>query len=89
MSDITKTLHEQYRNDWEEAKSLLARAADEKRELTAEEEQRWDALNAAMSARKSKAYWAGYTTTQEEPMTEEPVEQTEEKPKKTKRKKAD
>ncbi len=54
MSDITKTLHEQYRNDWEEAKSLLARAADEKRELSAEEEQRWDALNASMSARKSK-----------------------------------
>lgn len=54
MSDITKSLHEQYRNDWEEAKSLLARAADEKRELSAEEEQRWDALNAAMSDRKKK-----------------------------------
>ena len=54
MSDITKTLHEQYRNDWEEAKSLLARAADEKRELSAEEEARWTSLNDAMSARKAK-----------------------------------
>ena len=54
MSDITKTLHEQYRNDWEEAKSLLARAADEKRELTTEEEERWTRLNDAMSARKAK-----------------------------------
>lgn len=54
MSDITKTLHEQYRNDWEEAKSLLARAADEKRELTSEEEERWTRLNDAMSARKAK-----------------------------------
>ncbi len=54
MSDITKTLHEQYRNDWEEAKSLLARAADEKRELTAEEEERWTRLNDSMTARKSK-----------------------------------
>jgi HK97 family phage major capsid protein len=54
MSDITKSLHEQYRNDWEEAKALLATAADAKRELSAEEEQRWDALNAAMSDRKKK-----------------------------------
>jgi HK97 family phage major capsid protein len=54
MSDITKTLHEQYRNDWEEAKSLLARAADEKRELSAEEETRWTSLNDSMTARKSK-----------------------------------
>jgi HK97 family phage major capsid protein len=54
MSDITKTLHEQYRNDWEEAKSLLARAADEKRELSAEEEVRWTSLNDSMSARKAK-----------------------------------
>jgi HK97 family phage major capsid protein len=54
MSDITKTLHEQYRNDWEEAKSLLNRAADEKRELSAEEEARWTSLNDSMSARKAK-----------------------------------
>ena len=54
MSDITSALYSQYRNDWEEAKSLLARAADEKRELTAEEEQRWDALNSAMSSKKQK-----------------------------------
>jgi HK97 family phage major capsid protein len=54
MSDITKTLHEQYRNDWEEAKSLLASAADEKRELSAEEEARWTSLNDSMTARKSK-----------------------------------
>ena len=54
MSDITKTLHEQYRNDWEEAKSLLARAADEKRELSAEEEARWTSLNDSMTARKAK-----------------------------------
>jgi HK97 family phage major capsid protein len=54
MSDITKSLHEQYRNDWEEAKSLLARAADEKRELTSEEEERWSRLNDSMTARKSK-----------------------------------
>ena len=54
MSDITKTLHEQYRNDWEEAKSLLAGAADEKRELSAEEEARWTSLNDSMSARKAK-----------------------------------
>ena len=54
MSDITKTLHEQYRNDWEEAKSLLARAADEKRELSAEEEVRWTSLNDSMTARKAK-----------------------------------
>jgi len=43
----------------------------------------------ASYARKSKAYWAGYPTTQVEPMTEEPVEHAEEKPKKTKRKKAE
>ena len=43
----------------------------------------------ASYARKSKAYWAGYPTTQEDPMTEEVAEVTEEKPKKTKRKKAD
>jgi HK97 family phage major capsid protein len=54
MSDITKTLHEQYRNDWEEAKSLLNVAADEKRELSAEEETRWTSLNDSMTARKSK-----------------------------------
>ena len=54
MSDITKTLHEQYRNDWEEAKSLLNVAADEKRELSAEEEARWTSLNDSMSARKAK-----------------------------------
>ena len=54
MSDITKTLHEQYRNDWEEAKSLLAGAADAKRELSAEEEARWTSLNDSMTARKAK-----------------------------------
>jgi HK97 family phage major capsid protein len=54
MSDITKKLHEQYRNDWEEAKSLLNVAADEKRELSAEEEARWTSLNDSMSARKAK-----------------------------------
>lgn len=54
MSEITQALYAQYRNDWEEAKSLLARAAEDKRELTAEEEQRWDALNTSMSAKKQK-----------------------------------
>lgn len=54
MSEITKALHEQYRREWEEAKSLLTRAADEKRELTADEESQWNKLNESMSARKAK-----------------------------------
>lgn len=54
MSEISKKLFAGYRNDWEEAKALLATATDEKREFTPEEEARWQKLNDAMSDKKSK-----------------------------------
>ncbi len=54
MSEISKKLFAGYRNDWEEAKALLAKATDEKREFTPEEEERWTKLNDAMSDKKSK-----------------------------------
>jgi len=54
MSEIARALHEQYRREWEEAKNLLTRAADEKRELSADEESQWNKLNESMTARKSK-----------------------------------
>ena len=54
MSEISKKLFAGYRNDWEEAKSLLATATDDKREFTPEEEERWTKLNDAMSAKKAK-----------------------------------
>ncbi len=54
MSEISKKLFAGYRNDWEEAKALLATATDEKREFTPEEEARWTKLNDSMSDKKSK-----------------------------------
>ena len=54
MSEISKKLFAGYRNDWEEAKALLATATDEKREFTPEEEARWTKLNDAMADKKSK-----------------------------------
>jgi HK97 family phage major capsid protein len=54
MSEISKKLFAGYRNDWEEAKALLATATDDKREFTPEEEERWTKLNNAMSDKKSK-----------------------------------
>ena len=45
MSDYIQRLREQRANTWEQAKSLLDAAANEKRELSADEQSRYDALN--------------------------------------------
>lgn len=44
--ELIKQLQEKRANTWEQAKSLLDAAADEKRDLTAEEEQSWQRMNA-------------------------------------------
>lgn len=55
MSEIIKGLLESRAADWHNAKALLTRAQDEKRELTAEESAQFDALMGAMSDKDAKA----------------------------------
>lgn len=51
---LLNTLHDGYRRDFEAAKSLVAQAAEEKRDLTAEEEARYASLNEAMDSKMAK-----------------------------------
>jgi HK97 family phage major capsid protein len=53
-STLLNTLHDGYRRDFEAAKSLVAQAAAENRDLTAEEEARYTALNGAMDSKIAK-----------------------------------
>lgn len=55
MSEIIKGLLESRANDWSQAKELLTRAQDEKRELSAEENVHFDALMGSMSDKDAKA----------------------------------
>lgn len=55
MSEIIKGLLESRANDWSQAKELLTRAQDEKRELSAEENAQFDALMGAMNDKDAKA----------------------------------
>lgn len=50
MSDFIKRLREQRANTWEQAKALLDAAAAENRDLTAEEQTSYDAMNADLDA---------------------------------------
>lgn len=50
MSDFIKRLQERRNNVWEQAKGLLDAAESEKRDLTAEEEQTYQRLNADLDA---------------------------------------
>jgi HK97 family phage major capsid protein len=54
MSEIVKGLIESRANDWEQAKNLITRAQDEKRELTGDESAQFDAYMAAMSDKDAK-----------------------------------
>lgn len=54
MSEIAKGLLESRANDWEQAKSLITRAQDEKRDLTADESAQFDKYMAAMSDKDAK-----------------------------------
>jgi HK97 family phage major capsid protein len=53
-NELRNQLHAAYRNDFEAAKALVARAADDKRELSNEEEQQYARLNDAMNAKMAK-----------------------------------
>jgi HK97 family phage major capsid protein len=52
--ELTARLHDAYRRDFEAAKELVARAADEKRELSAEEESQYAKLSDAMNSKLAK-----------------------------------
>lgn len=52
--DVMAQLHDSYRKDFEAAKELVARAADEKRELSAEEESQYAKLSDAMNGKLAK-----------------------------------
>jgi len=52
--DVLTTLHDGYRRDFEAAKELVARAAEEKRELSAEEEAQYAKLSDAMNGKLAK-----------------------------------
>ena len=54
MSEIVKGLIESRANDWEQAKNLITRAQDEKRELTGDESAQFDKYMAAMSDKDAK-----------------------------------
>jgi len=49
-------LRQQRANLWEEAKSIHALAEKEKRELTAEEREQWDRINAEIDHLKARIY---------------------------------
>ncbi|UPT41775.1 MULTISPECIES: phage major capsid protein [Streptomyces] len=55
MSEFVKRLQERRANVWEQAKGLLDTAEGEKRELTAEEEQTYQRLNADLDAIDARA----------------------------------
>lgn len=50
MSGVVDTLRDRRLKVWEDAKSIAERAADEKRNMSGEEERQWDELNAELSA---------------------------------------
>lgn len=52
--DVMTQLHDAYRREFEAAKALVSRAADEARDLSAEEEAQYTKLNEAMDAKLSK-----------------------------------
>jgi HK97 family phage major capsid protein len=54
MSELVKKLHDAYRSDFEAAKNLVARASDEARELSAEEEAQYTKLNESMDSKLAK-----------------------------------
>lgn len=54
MSELVKKLHDAYRSDFEAAKNLVARASDEARELSAEEEAQYAKLNESMDSKLAK-----------------------------------
>lgn len=49
MSGVVKQLQERRLNVWEQAKGIAERAADEKRNMNAEEERQWDELTSELS----------------------------------------
>lgn len=55
MSDYAKMLLEQRANVWEQAKAILDKAADEKRELTAEEQVSYDKMSTDLRALREQA----------------------------------
>lgn len=52
--ELVNQLHAAYRSDFEAAKSLVARATDEKRELTAEENAHYERLSESMNNKLAK-----------------------------------
>ena len=52
--DVMNQLHDAYRREFEAAKALVSRAADEARELSAEEEAQYSKLNESMDSKLSK-----------------------------------
>ena len=52
--DVMTQLHDAYRREFEAAKALVSRAADEARELSAEEEAQYSKLNESMDSKLSK-----------------------------------
>jgi HK97 family phage major capsid protein len=55
MSDIAKRLLEERANTWEQAKALLDHAAEEKRDLTAEEEVSYQKMTSDLETLRAKA----------------------------------
>ncbi|GAA1787932.1 phage major capsid protein [Agromyces lapidis] len=55
MSDLAKHLLEQRANTWEQAKALLDNAAEQKRDLTAEENVQYDRMTADIESLRSRA----------------------------------
>lgn len=54
MAELINKLHDAYRRDFEAARALVSRAADEARELSADEEAQYSKLNEAMDSRLAK-----------------------------------
>jgi len=54
MSELINKLHDSYRRDFEAAKALVERAADEKREMSAEEEVSYAKASEAMASKLAK-----------------------------------
>lgn len=54
MAELMNKLHDAYRRDFEAARSLVSRAADEARELSADEEAQYAKLNESMDSKLAK-----------------------------------
>jgi HK97 family phage major capsid protein len=50
MSEVVRSLQERRLNVWEQAKGIAERAAEDKRDMTGEENRQWDELTAELSA---------------------------------------